>query len=122
LFDDLPWVQQAKKDHFDFMSKMKARDVEVLELHDLLAETLAVPGAKEWILDRKITANEVGIGLVEGTRAFLDTLNNEKLAEHLIGGLSTRELPEDYRTDYISLAHDSFGVSEYLMPPLPNTL
>lgn len=122
LFDDLPWVQQAKKDHFDFVSKMKERDIEVLELHNLLTETLSVPGAKEWILDRKIIANEVGVGLVEGTRAFLDSLSNKVLADHLIGGLSTRELPNDYRTDYISLAQESAGFNEYLMPPLPNTL
>ncbi len=122
LFDDLPWVQNAKRDHFDFVTKLEANGTEVLELHALLAETLAIPEAKKWLLDRKITANEVGIGLVEGTRAFLETLDNKILAEYLIGGLSTRELPADYRTDYISLARESTGINEYLMPPLPNTL
>lgn len=122
LFDDLPWVQQAKLDHEDFVSKMTARNVEVLELHSLLEETLAVPGAKEWLLNRKITANEVGLGLVEGTRAFLESLDNKTLAKYLIGGLATRELPKEYRTDYIALAQESAGVNEYLMPPLPNTL
>lgn len=122
LFDDLPWVENAKRDHFDFVMKMQAHGVEVLELHALLAEALAVEGAKKWLLDRKIVANEVGIGLVEGTRAFLETMDDKTLAEHLIGGLSTHELPEDYRSDYITLARESSGVNEYLMPPLPNTL
>ncbi len=122
LFDDLPWVAQAKKDHHDFVTKMTDRDIEVLELHALLAETLSVPGAKAWLLDRKITENEVGLGLVEGTRAFLNTLDHQTLADYLIGGLSTRELPNDYRTDYLELARESTGVNEYLMPPLPNTL
>lgn len=122
LFDDLPWVEQAKQDHRDFVSKMTTRGIEVLELHTLLAETLAVPGAKDWLLDRKITANEVGLGLIEGTRAFLNTLDDTTLANYLIGGLSTRELPADYRTDYIDLARESTGINEYLMPPLPNTL
>ncbi len=122
LFDDLPWVQNAKRDHFDFVTKMEAYGVEVLELHEMMAETLAVPGAKKWLLDRKIIANEVGIGLVEGTRAFLETMDNMTLATYLIGGLSTRELPKEYRTDYISLARESAGINDYLMPPLPNTL
>lgn len=122
LFDDLPWVQNAKRDHFDFISKMQAYGVEVLELHALLAETMAVPGARDWLLDRKITANDVGLGLVEGTRAFLETMDNKTLAEYLIGGLSTRELPEDYRSGYSTLTRESAGVNEYLMPPLPNTL
>ena len=122
LFDDLMWVQNAKRDHADFVTKMRDRGVEVVELHDLLAETLAVPGAKEWILDRKVTPNEVGLGLVADTRAFLESLENSMLAEYLIGGLSTRELPDDFRPSYVSLARESTGVNEYLLPPLPNTL
>ncbi|MFD1429341.1 arginine deiminase [Lacticaseibacillus mingshuiensis] len=122
LFDDLPWVDQAKRDHEDFVAKMVARGIDVLELHTLLAETLAVPRAKAWLLDRKITANEVGRGLIAGTRAFLETLDNVMLAEYLIGGLAASELPKEYRTDYLGLVRDSSGVNEYLMPPLPNTL
>ena len=41
LFDDVLWVQNARRDHFDFMDKMRDRDVEVVELHDLLTETMA---------------------------------------------------------------------------------
>jgi arginine deiminase len=122
LFDDLMWVQNAKRDHADFVSKMQARGVDVVELHDLLAQTLDVPGAKDWILDRKVTANEVGLGLLADTRAFLESLDNAVLAEYLIGGLSTRELPDDFRPGYVALARESTGVNEYLLPPLPNTL
>ena len=47
LFDDVLWVDNAKRDHFDFMQKMRDRGVEVVEMHNLLAETVAVPEAKE---------------------------------------------------------------------------
>ena len=70
LFDDVLWVQNARRDHFDFMDKMRDRDVEVVELHDVLAETMSNPEAKAWLLDRKIVANEVGLGLVDDTRAL----------------------------------------------------
>jgi arginine deiminase len=63
LFDDVLWVDNAKRDHFDFMTKMRDRGVEVLEMHNLLAETVAVPEAKKWILDTQVTANQVGVGL-----------------------------------------------------------
>ncbi|MGN6126243.1 MAG: arginine deiminase family protein, partial [Humibacter sp.] len=122
LFDDVLWVQNARRDHHDFVLKLESRGVEVVELHDLLAQTLAVPGAKEWLLGRKITANEVGIGLVEDTRAFLESLDAATLAEYLIGGLSTRDLPAEFRPAYLALARESTGVNEYLMPPLPNTI
>jgi arginine deiminase len=122
LFDDVLWVQNARRDHFDFMAKMRERGVEVLELHNVLAETLEVPGATAWLLDRKIVANEVGLGLVEDTRAFLVSLPPRALAEFLIGGLATTDLPADFRPGYLALARESTGVREYLMPPLPNTL
>ena len=122
LFDDVLWVENAQRDHAAFVSDLRDRGVEVVELHDLLAETMAMPEAKEWLLDRKVVANEVGLGLLEGTRAFLDSLAPRELAEYLIGGLATSDLAEDFRTDYVALAQESTGIREYLMPPLPNTL
>jgi arginine deiminase len=56
LFDDVLWVRNARRDHFDFMDKMRDRDVEVVELHNLLTETMEIPDAKAWLLDRKIVA------------------------------------------------------------------
>ncbi|MCC9195316.1 arginine deiminase [Arthrobacter sp. zg-Y820] len=122
LFDDVMWVENAQRDHADFVTKMQNHGVDVVELHDLLGQTMDMPEARAWLLDRKIIANRVGLGLVSGTRAFLDSLTGPELARYLIGGLATSDLPADYRTDYISLARESLGRPEYLLPPLPNTL
>jgi arginine deiminase len=122
LFDDVMWVENAQRDHADFVASLRSNGVDVVELHDLLAQTMAFPRAKTWLLDRKITANEVGLGLIDGTREFLESLDPRTLAEYLIGGLATSDLPDDYRTGYVALARESTGVREYLMPPLPNTI
>lgn len=122
LFDDVLWVQNARRDHFDFMDKMRDRGVEVVELHNLLTETMDIPEAKSWLLDRKIVPNEVGLGLIDDTRGFLDSLQTRRLTELLIGGMSTRDLPAELRSGYRALARENHGVTEYLMPPLPNTL
>jgi arginine deiminase len=122
LFDDVLWVQNARRDHFDFIDKMRDRDVEVVELHDVLTETMKDPAAKAWLLDRKIVPNEVGLGLVDHTRGYLDSLQPRRLAELLIGGMSIRDLPKELQSGYRALARESTGVTEYLMPPLPNTL
>jgi arginine deiminase len=50
LFDDVLWVQNAKRDHYDFMSKMRDRGVEVVELHEVLAETMANFEARSWLV------------------------------------------------------------------------
>ena len=123
LFDDLLWVTNAKRDHYDFMLKMRERGVDVVEMHDLLAETVAIPEAKAWILDRKITANSVGLGLSADTRSFLESLAPKALAEFLIGGVSVVDVPDRFATsDYLQLVREAHGVTEYLLPPLPNTL
>jgi arginine deiminase len=122
LFDDVLWVENAQRDHADFVNKLRTHGVDVVELHDLLAQTVALPEARSWLLDRKVVANEVGVGLIDGTRAYLETLEPRQLAEYLIGGLATSDLPDEYRSGYIALARESTGVREYLMPPLPNTL
>ena len=123
LFDDVIWVQAAKRDHFDFMTKMRERGVEVVEMHNLLSETVAIPEAKAWILDRKIRPTNVGRGLVDDTRAFLESLDPRALAEFLIGGLSIVDIPKEFATsDFLDLVREAQGVTEYLLPPLPNTL
>ena len=122
LFDDVMWVENAQRDHADFVDELIRRGVEVVELHDVLAQTLAVPGARDWLLDRKVVPNQVGLGLVDDTRAYLESLSAPRLSEVLIGGLSTTDLPDDFRSDYVNLARESSGAREYLLPPLPNTL
>ncbi|WP_378950626.1 arginine deiminase [Mesorhizobium sp. ANAO-SY3R2] len=122
LFDDVLWVDNAKRDHFDFMTKMRDRGIEVVEMHNLLAETVANPEAKAWILDNQVVPDQVGLGLVDEVRSYLEGLSNRELAETLIGGLSTHEFPETHGGEMLQLVRDAAGVNEYLLPPLPNTL
>jgi len=122
LFDDVMWVDNARKDHAEFVSMMRGRGIEVVELHQLLAETLALPEARRWLLDRKITPDEVGLGLATDVRAFLDSLDPQSLARFVIGGLSTADLPSDFAAQAVQLVREESGMRDYLMPPLPNTL
>ncbi len=76
LFDDVLWVDNAKRDHFDFVQKMRDRGIEVVEMHNLLAETVAIPEAKKWILDNQVVPNQVGLGLVDEIRSYLEGLSS----------------------------------------------
>jgi arginine deiminase len=124
LFDDVLWVERAKRDHFDFMTKMRERGVDVVEMHNLLAETLVLPEARKWILDQQIVPNEVSLGILHETRSFLDGLSPRVLAEVLLGGLSTTELAKEGYADHeeLKLIREAAGITEYLLPPLPNAL
>ncbi len=122
LFDDVLWVDNAKRDHFDFVQKMRDRGVDVVEMHNLLAETVAISEARKWIIDNQVVPNQVGLGLVDEIKSYLDGLKPRDLAETLIGGLSTEEFPETHGGEMLKLVKAAAGVTEYLLPPLPNTL
>ena len=118
LFDDVLWVAQARNDHDTFTNAMIERGVEVLELHDLLAETLSDPAASSWLLDRKLGANFVDRETSMQLRPWLEALPPAKLAEHLIGGLSRAELP----FEPAGLLGHFTAPADLLLPPLPNIL
>ena len=122
LFDDVLWVDNAKRDHFDFVQKMRDRGVDVVEMHNLLAETVAVPEGKKWILDNQVVPNQVGLGFIDELRSYLEGLPDRDLAETLIGGLSTLEFPENVGGKALQVVKEAAGATEYLLPPLPNTL
>ena len=47
LFDEVMWVQNARRDHLDFMTKMRDRGIDVVELHDLLRQHSRSPRRKD---------------------------------------------------------------------------
>jgi len=119
LFDDVIWVQEAQKDHYDFVLKMQERGIEVLELHDLLEKTLEIPEGRKFVLDRRVTANAVGPGTARVLRPWLDEMPAKKLAAHLIGGIAISDLEE---SDTKRFLLEIFGGPDFLLPPIPNTL
>jgi len=119
LFDDVLWVQEAQKDHYDFALKMRDRDVEVLELHDMLAETLADKAGRAWVLDRRITPNEVGLAAAPLLRAWLEELPPAKVAEYLIGGIAILDVP---KSEQSAMLAGAYGGTDFIIPPVPNTL
>ena len=118
LFDDVLWVSQARNDHDRFVNVMQSRDIEVLELHELLATTVAEPVGRAWLLDRKLAPGTVDAELALQLRPWLEALPPLKLAEHLIGGLARAELPFEPEglLARVAAPHD------FVLAPLPNTL
>jgi arginine deiminase len=121
LFDDVLWVAQAKRDHFEFVTKMRERNIDVLEMHNLLTDIVCIPEALDWILQRKITANSVGFGLVNEVDSWLRGLESRKIAEFLIGGVSADDLVGSFGHKTIEMFRDFLGHSSFILPPLPNT-
>ena len=118
LFDDVFWVHQAQSDHHDFVTKMQERGVEVLDMHDLLVETLASAEAVRWILDRKITPHQVGVGMLDELRDWFEGLAADDLVEYLIGGVAVHDLPFKPH----GMVGSFLGKDGFVLAPLPNMI
>lgn len=117
LYDDVLWVQKARTDHADFRMKMTDRGVEVYEFSELLRDILVQVEARAWVLDRRITEDQVGIGLIGELRAWLNELAADQLAQFLIGGIAVHDVPFAVHGMFGSY----LGVDGFIIPPLPNT-
>ncbi|MER8007168.1 arginine deiminase [Streptomyces sp. NPDC094149] len=119
LFDDIMWAKRAREEHDAFAQVLRDHGARVHYFADLLAQTLDVPEARDWLLDRVVTPATVGPALVEPLREFLAALDGETLAGHLIGGLLRGDLP---LAAPHSLVWDALDAEDFALAPLPNHL
>ncbi|CCD29049.1 Arginine deiminase (ADI) (Arginine dihydrolase) (AD) [Candidatus Glomeribacter gigasporarum BEG34] len=118
LFDDVLWVDRAIADHAVFVQAMQSRGIEVLELQHLLGEVCLNSDARDWMLDRVVNEEEIGIGMLRESRLWLEELPAHRLAEALTGGVAKSELPFDARGLFGGALEDS----DFVIAPLPNLI
>ncbi|MDB4111507.1 arginine deiminase [Yoonia sp.] len=118
LFDDVFWVKQAQKDHDVFTDTMRDEGVEVLDVNELLAQTLDITEGRKWILDHRITPDQVGVGMTSALRDWMDELSGPRLADYLLGGLAIDDL--DFAPT--GLFGSYLGQHGFILLPLPNAL
>ncbi|MEU7458140.1 arginine deiminase [Streptosporangium roseum] len=128
LYDDVLWVSRAQSEHDAFVAMMRGRGIEVFHHQQLLAEALeAAPEAKRHAVERMVSHLTVGPVLVDEVRAELASWSGEKLAEHLIGGLTKEEFVTATQAgregfDARSLVTAMAKTGSFILPPLPNSL
>ena len=94
LFDDVMWTGQAQRDHDVFADALRAEGAEVFYVQELLAETLEIPEAREYVSAETFEERWYGVSGNRYMREYADTLSAAELAEHLIVGITKDELLE----------------------------
>ncbi|MEJ7794142.1 MAG: arginine deiminase [Nocardioides sp.] len=117
LFDGIPWVARAQEEHDAFAEALRARDVEVLYLTELLTETLEKADAR----NHAITTALSGLHLGDTMRAYLaGALRDASPAE------LTAYLTAGIRNDEVRGGHgvvtSLLDPHDFLIDPLPNLL
>jgi arginine deiminase len=118
LFDDVIWVRRARQEHDAFVDLMRERDVEVLLFHELLAETLEDPAAREWLLSRRLRPEEVTVMFSEPLTEWMTEMPAGELSGRLTGGVTAADLPDELRSLILRAVPPTF----FVIPPLPNQL
>ncbi|HTW18227.1 MAG TPA: arginine deiminase [Nocardioides sp.] len=117
LFDGIPWVARAQDEHDAFAEALRARDVEVLYLTDLLTETLESAEAR----DDAITSALSGLHLGDTMRGYLAGFLREASPAELTGYLTAGIRNDEVRGGF-GLVTALLDPHDFLVDPLPNLL
>ena len=121
LFDDIPYLAVARREHDTFARILREQGAEVVYLEDLMAQTLqAVPGLREQFVRQFLaesggTAGRYADELYEMLMAEKDDL---ALVERTMTGVSASALLEDDgKSSLVSMARNR---RRYILDPIPN--
>ncbi|BAL70174.1 putative arginine deiminase [Streptococcus mutans LJ23] len=121
LFDDIPFLEDAQKEHDAFAQALRDNGVEVLYLETLAAESLTSSKIREQFIDEYITeANIRGRITKEAIREFLLSIKeNQELIEKTMAGVQKSELPPISETEkgLTDLVESNYP---FAIDPMPN--
>jgi arginine deiminase len=119
LFDDVLWPKAAREEHDAFAGALRDRGVKVHLFHDLLAQTLDIKEAREFIAERVITPSTVGVPLAKPLRDLFTDVDSATLATYLVAGLIRSDLPAGLPRSLRTMALTD---EDFMLAPLPNHL
>lgn len=122
LFDDIPFLSVAQKEHNRFAEILREHGVEVVYLEDLATEAISNPDVREKFIWQFI--DEAGITDSKYRQAVYDLLNsyadNKELVLKTMEGIEVSELPKDVIENSKSLASLVGDDYPFIADPMPN--
>ena len=118
LFDDIPWLPLARKEHDAFANAFRSEGVKVLYLEDLVAEVLKDSEIKEkFILEFVSEANIHSETLREVLIEYLKSIDDPKtLVLKTMAGIKKAEIPSYKKVTLSDMVNDY----PFVCDPMPN--
>src|SRR5688572_414564 len=117
LFDGIPWVARAQEEHDAFAEALRARDVEVLYLTELLTETLEKADARSHAITSALSGLHLGDTLRRYLAPAMRDLSPAELTDVLTSGIRNDEVRGGH-----GLVTSLLDPHDFLVDPLPNLL
>ena len=123
LFDDIPFLPDAQKEHDEFADILKSNGIEVVYLEDLVAEVLSInPNVEDKFIRQFIY--EAGIKTPKYRNLVFDYLksfvNKKELVLKTMEGIKVSEINREKREYEKSLVDLVQEESDFLAKPMPN--
>ena len=95
LFDDVPYLKEAQKEHDQFAKVLKDNGVEVIYYEKETAKALKETAVREEFVSNMIELSFIeSEGMKQAIRSFLMSLEPEKMVEEIISGVRRDDLGE----------------------------
>ena len=123
LFDDIPYLQDAQKEHDAFAKALIDNGIEVVYLEDLVSEVI---GSSEKIRDKFIKQfiKEAGITTIKYSTLTYNFLNGIKSPKKLVlktmEGIQIKDIPKKKRDIEKTLVDLVEKPEKFIAPPMPN--
>jgi arginine deiminase len=121
LFDDVLWVSRAQDEHDRFAALLREHGVTVHLFGELLRDTVDIPEARTYVLDRIFDDRIYGPLAIDALRNCFDAMDVDALTTHLVGGITKREVL-DRIPEPRSIAFHVLDPDDFVLEPLPNHL
>lgn len=123
LFDDIPFLPDAQKEHDAFAQALKDNGVEVVYLEDLVAEVLDTSNEVRTRFIKQFM-KEAGINTLKYQRLVFNYLNAIKDSKELVlktmEGIQVGDLPEEKREIEKTLVDVVDSPDKFIAEPMPN--
>ncbi len=119
LFDEIPYLKIARKEHNEFIKALKSSGAEVIELIDALAEVIKDNKIKEHFIEHFLQESIIkGNGNRNAVKNYLLDLNDEKLIiNKLITGVFKKEVVNSEILSFADIVDDDYP---FIIDPIPN--
>ena len=119
LFDDIPFLEEAQREHDAFAECLRKAGVEVVYLADLTAESLVTPEVRQALIDTFLDEADLPDRRTrEALERCFEDLDNHSLVETMMAGVRKSELQHGARLgDFVSAAGEGYP---FAADPMPN--
>ena len=120
LFDDIPYLKEAQREHDAFADCLRQQGVEVVYLRDLVAESITDADVRADLIRQFLEESGVKDDrLRESLEDFLSALPDKEMVSAMMAGVRKSQLRANSARlgDYLSAAGDDYP---FAVDPLPN--